>query len=247
MHDVRKQVTEEEGPVMVETPRDKLDAIWERIDEADQISDRARRRDAVTSAIADLQRLADAGFDGVWYALGYAFYIHPDRALGTKEAECTERCLRRAIEKGVEPDLSRLYLAYHYYDLGEYDASLNIARQVDKTKLDESMEIRCVELELCGELKVRGLLNSQQRLAEYAVYIDSLETPDIPPLMLMNTLEGLATAGELPASLLNTLEKLDRAYPILSSRWFRQLLEKKRGQEPEKKRGQEPNWQSGQT
>ena len=211
----------------MDNPEERLGELWDQIDAQCDTSDRAQRREIIAGAIAELHELVESGYNDALYALGYAYYHFPDRGAETNETRCVERILNRAITENVEPDLSRLWLAYHFFDLRRFDLSQEQIRQIDKSRLHENFQIRCSELELCNDLRMDGALDSQQRLTDYADYIASLSTPDIPPIVLMDVLEELAVAGELPSSMQDALERLDRAYVIMSSCWFRDLLSRR--------------------
>jgi len=196
--------------------------VWDRIDHANRETGIDDRRNLIVEAIISLSRMLDLGCKDVLYPIGYAYYCHPDRRPGSTESELTERYLRRAISESVEPDLAWLFLAYHLHDLGQYKESNRTANSVDKDQLSDDLKVRCTELELCNNLLTCAASEFPHRLAEFARFISSLPVSDVPPLLLMNTLEALAKDG-LQASCNAALEQLDTAYPVMSGHWFQNL------------------------
>lgn len=197
--------------------------IWDQIDQANLEKDVDARRKGISAAIAELKRLRSEGYDDALYPLGYAYYCHPDRRLGSRESELAERHLNEAMTKGVEPDLSRLYLAYHLHDLGQAENSNRIVAQIDRHQLTEEMGIRCAELELCNHLLKCPESELSALLFEFSRFIDSLSTPALPPLLLMNTLEIMAKKERL-SSCQKSLEQLDNAYSVMFDNWFSRLV-----------------------
>ncbi|WP_298869363.1 hypothetical protein [uncultured Gimesia sp.] len=212
---------------MVDKLKSVMTKIWDQIDEARFAETYDERKQLITIPIRELQRLLDAGYKDALYPLGYAYYAHPDRRPGSPEVDLTENYLIQAITEGVEADLSRLYLAYHYHDFHRFEDSSKIIAQVDKNVLGETLMIRCSELELCNQL-LTGDENENdfpKLLATYAEIIAALSEPDIPPILLIDTLETLFELGKLPMSCLPSLMQLDDAYiKMMGDQWFRKLI-----------------------
>lgn len=201
-----------------------LTEIWDQIDQADELKNRDRKRELIAEPISRLRRLLEEGCDAALYPLGYAYYVHPDRKPGSPEEGFVEYYLYRAIERGVEPDLSKLYLAYQAYDQQRYRHSCQLATEIDHSRISEMCCIRSRELILCNRLRLSEATDYDWLLSEYAQFIGALEEPDIPPLNLMDTLEELCNTGRLPKSCLHSLTELDRVYTIMNDQWFQNLL-----------------------
>lgn len=197
--------------------------LWAQIDAADQAADIHARRSGLEAAIAELRQLLELGQKWPLYPLGYAYYCHPDHRPGTREWENTEAFLQQAISESVEPDWARLQLAFHRYDEKRFEESRDLVAQIQLGNLHENMAIRCAELQLCNHLWIGPQSEYPSRLSGFAAYIESLSEPAIEPILLMDVLEYLAEKKML-TSCQETLEDLDRAYPIMSGHWFRDLV-----------------------
>ena len=206
---------------MTISDQEQLQQIWDQIDTSEELDEPARV-EVLQKMITKLKQLAESGYDPAWYPLGYAYYCHPDRKL--LESEISTRMvetLLTSISRDVEPSLSRLYLAYHYFDLGEFgEASKYVSGVGD---LDHSIAPRLWELELCIRLRQLGLSSSVSQIIEYAKRIRNEEEWDIPPLLLLNTLEDRIRIEGKTSSVLEALKSVDGAYPIMSGRVFQDL------------------------
>lgn len=217
-------IAAEEQVVVTDDHQALMSEIWDEIDEANLAIDREKRRDLIAVPIHRLTQLVHAGRRDALYALGYAYYSHPDRRPGTPELELTEKFLRAAIAEGIEPDLSRLYLAYHNHDCGQYAVSDSLIREINKDALDGNLSTRCTELALCNCLLTTRPSGIAALLTEFADFVSGLDAPDVPPLLLMNTLERLAYDGKLYASCVSALHRLDEAYVVMGDSWFSELI-----------------------
>ncbi len=197
--------------------------IWEQIGDANLADDRDYRRDELNAAIEELERLHQSGQKWTIYPLGYAYYCHPDRRPGTPQWTRCEAYLLQAIAENIEPDLSRLRLAYHRYDANRYAEADQLIKQIDMAKLDEGMAINATELQLCSRLHFVPQPEYAELLEQFAHYMQSRNDLAIPPLLLESVLLKLAEEKKLTGCQL-ALQQLDAAFPISGDHWFRDLL-----------------------
>ncbi|MEW4562865.1 hypothetical protein AB1K70_10090 [Bremerella sp. JC770] len=197
--------------------------IWEQIDNANLVPEHDQRKQEIESAISELRQLLESGQKWTLYPLGYAYYCHPDRQPGSPMSSQVDSFLRLAISENVEPELARLYLAFQRYDEKRFEESRDLVGQVPLENLHENIAIRCAELQLCNHLWIGPQAEYPARLFDFATYIASLSEPAIEPLLLMSLLEHLAERNAL-TDCQAALVELDRAYPILSGHWFRDVV-----------------------
>ncbi len=193
-----------------------LSDIWDIIDEANASNDLQVRQRQLEIAIRQLNQLLQTGDARPWYPLGYAYYCHPNR----RDRYCLEsietvRSLNNAILNNVEESLSHLYLAYHYFDFLEFTLAKYHIDQVVSEELEETMRLRHAELVACISICRLGFENACAQIREYAKLVLSLPGKDVPPILLLNTIE-VEAIGKIPASKIRDgLKSLDMAYADL--------------------------------
>lgn len=202
-----------------------LDDVWDYIDEANLIADIATRKNAIEVAIQNLRALLDSGDTRAWYAIGYAYYCHPDRQTeGSIEALETVNNLTSAIDNNVEVSLSHLYLSFHFFDIQDFALARTHADMVDKDTLDEVMAVRCSELQLCILIRMNGIDRSALAMHHFAEYVQAFRSPFVPPLVLMNTIEDELETEPISNAVSEALRNLDLAYPVLGEDGFSRLV-----------------------
>lgn len=202
-----------------------LNAIWDRIDDATISVNSEYRQSELEAAIRELQRLIDSGDARAWYPMGYAYYFHPNRrACGSLEAARMIDCLSAAIDRGIEPTLSHLFLCCHFFDMKDLAGAKHHADSVVEGDLAEDMAIKLREMKLCITILEEGLENSISAIQSFAQYISGLSEPAIPPLTLMNTIESEASGKNISRRVGEALRCLDAAFPILGDDGFSRLV-----------------------
>lgn len=190
--------------------------IWDIIDGANQSIDLQTRQWQLENAIMQLTDMVRAGDVRAWYPLGYAYYCHPNRQnQSCLESSETVRALTNALLYHVEESLSHLYLAYHYFDFREFEAAKYHVDQVFSKALEESMRLRHAELSVCISICRLGFANAGAEILAYAKLVQSLPDKDVPPILLLNTIEN-EIVGKIPSNKIrNGLNVLEEAYEEL--------------------------------
>src|SRR4051812_42081120 len=99
----------------------KIEEIWLQIDAAAPPLEPVNKceLERITRELSQLAELCCEA--SAWYALGYAWYLHPDRRHSALVQERTREALLKSVT--IDPQFAHawLYLGHHHYDLADYE------------------------------------------------------------------------------------------------------------------------------
>jgi hypothetical protein len=196
--------------------------VWDSVDEAVIKNDEGLDDSILHSLSFDLEKACESN-PNLLYPLAYVLYCHKNRRTN---AEIQVRCanaFEAAINAGCETDLAGAFLAFHYFDIGNYSKVLAASEMVDFNQLHENIEIRLREVVLCSQIGIAGFLSCLKEIKLYIEFISQLSSPDVPPLHLIRVLELESCDTLRQPDSLRLLRDLDRAYPILGDHYFTRL------------------------
>jgi len=218
-----KQGTVEAG----KDPARRLDLLWEIVDAAVDLDDHVERAAALEKAIFDLEGLARSSPSAaVHYALGYAWYFHPQRQHSRTVWGVVEDYLGRACCECPEDPYIWLYWGHNAYEYGNYQVALDRFEHVDLARFDTRyMRLRAVEMMLCCEIMISGTESALETLERFVVLCEAGEPEDVFPTNLDQALKrrGLAVSVSAQPRMREALCRLDKA--AKAGPWFADLLE----------------------
>jgi tetratricopeptide (TPR) repeat protein len=158
-----------------------IEAAWMQLRLADDAQAEDQRRAHLARAIDLLERAVSVEATAAsLYALGYAWYQHPD--LGTSPAvrSASVDALRGAVRADSRHALAHLYLGHNAYDQGENAEAL---REFGHAAggLDEYLEAKRREAVVCCNIRIHGLAASLVELGGFATWLEGQTIYDIHP------------------------------------------------------------------
>lgn len=129
---------------------------YKLIETAESATDVEDRRHALERAIEAFEALGEDSAK-VSFARGYAWYLMPEDS--QLRHEQVLRNLGEAIRQQPQHPFARLYLAHHYFDLGQYVLALPILREFTPEFFSGYgqawRDVKVAEMVLCCVIEVR--------------------------------------------------------------------------------------------
>lgn len=169
--------------------RDIINEFWDDIDAADQEASPDVRKMKLETVIVRIKRAVEAGANSeLWYALGYAWYLHPERLRSRDIQTNTVHALETALQQDHQMDMARLYLCHHYYDLHKFDSALQYVESINDRHLDEYMRVKWAEMRACCHIGVYGVARSLSIIKWFVEFCDTSHNDDISPFNLYHAI-----------------------------------------------------------
>lgn len=191
-----------------------LDELWERVDDAADLSSDERRK-AIETLDHDLSALATV--EDALYLRAYALYLHPDRVGSESVAERFHDAVSAVLALVPDHALALMYRAHDLYDRQAYKDALVGFEMVPVAGLALYMQLKRDEMLLCCALRLR-LPDVPARMIAFAERSSSHDIADLHPVNLLAALRASPELGAFRAE----LAELDSA---LRLSWFSSLLE----------------------
>lgn len=186
-----------------------IDWLWTEIDRISELppTEAQDRFDEIISKIRlELDRKVEPE---LYYALGYCLYMHPKKLSSTEIRNHLVVSLKKAIE--IRPDFSKakLYLAFYWFDSGNYKKAMMLFSDIDKKDIDPYQWIKCQELYLCCRIILHGLSGQLNELEQFRDLCSRVEYYDIFPVQLVNTIVSLGSEFTDASVIRKTIELLN--------------------------------------
>ena len=168
-----------------------IEEIWDRIDCASDAMNSSERSEKLHEIIAYIEELIAIRSSNarLWYALGYARYMLPNRIKSSKISASTVYALKKACALDRKFPLPQLYLAYHFYDVGKIEeAAIQLSNGAPKL-LAPYMALKWAELDLCCFLQLFGFSRGVERVKQFVTIARQHPVEDIAPFVLAKLLK----------------------------------------------------------
>jgi len=166
---------------------------YQLIEEAEAATDPTQRQAFLETAISGLENEAERTAK-TCFALGYAWYLLPEDSQIRHEQVL--RNLGEALRLQPENPYARLYLAHHYFDLGQFALALPILREFRPDffeGFDQGWrDVKIAEMALCCILEMHETDKVEAAMADFLERTRRVHGPDLPePRELNATLKRL--------------------------------------------------------
>lgn len=163
------------------------------IEEAEAATDSGQRQTLLESAIGLLEDGAERSAK-ICFALGYAWYLLPEDSQIRHEQVL--RNLGEALRQQPENPYARLYLAHHYFDLGQFALALPILQEFRPDFFEGFgqgwRDVKIAEMALCCILEMHETAKVEAAMADFLERTRRLNGKDLPePRELNATLKRL--------------------------------------------------------
>lgn len=171
---------------------DDLISLWNEVDAIAALNRSARRArlDRVVETI--LLRPDATSNPEALYLTAYCRYLHPTRLDSLQGRVEFERSMNAVLDVEPRHVQAKLYLAFHYFDTGEWEQAKYWCDAVDVSELTADARIKIGELKLCLDLRNLGLEGTLDALGVFVAECLREDEFDIFPVHLMALLPKVA-------------------------------------------------------
>lgn len=172
---------------------DELTRLWNEVDAIAALK-RSARRERLDRVIETIRLRPDATSDPeALYITAYCRYLHPTRLDSHQGRLEFERSMYAVLDVEPQHVQAKLYLAFHYFDIGEWEQAKRWCDAVDVSKLTPDSRVKIGELKLCLDLRDIGLEGALGELGEFVAECLREDEFDILPVHLMALLPKVAS------------------------------------------------------
>lgn len=189
-------------------PKQELEAIWKQIEDATLGQEPVKKAELERAIQGLTELLATHGQARVWYALGYAWYVHPDRRLSTIVQGKAESALLQCVSMDPHFAHAWLYLGHHHYDLADYTAAAGYFDRAEPSELPEFLRLKLEEMRISCSVRLSGISSSLSSFKRFAANADAHPIQDIHPEELHRTLRETLPGERLSESETDQLRRL---------------------------------------
>jgi hypothetical protein len=190
------------------------EALWGEISAADEIQDVTQRRHAIEAVTAKLAgESAMHPTASLFWLLGYAWYLHPDRMTSTPIQKRSEAALHSALDLAPTYARAHMYLGHNAFDLRNYAEARSHFDRVDLSQLGSYWAMKVREMRVSCTIAIDGLASALEQMDEFVHIAEQHPPPDVMPTVLYRLVKTeRSLLGEVETERLQRiLERLDRA------------------------------------
>jgi hypothetical protein len=180
-------------------------------DEIQDVTERGHAIEAVTAKLAGESARHPTAW--LFWLLGYAWYLHPDRMTSTPIQKRSEAALHSALDIAPTYALAHMYLGNNAFDLRNYAEARSHFDRVDLSQLGSYWAMKVREMRVSCTIAIDGLASALDQMDEFVHVAEQHPPPDVMPTVLYRLVKtARSQLDEAETERLQLiLERLERA------------------------------------